>query len=90
MAAGEEHGERRSRSGLRAMGEVENESIFFHRSPGLVEDKAGAILKPGHVETVGGEGRLRTHMARSSGDGAVGFGARGRLRVVMKMASGPV
>jgi hypothetical protein len=29
MAAGEEHGERRSRSGLRATGEVENESVFF-------------------------------------------------------------
>jgi hypothetical protein len=49
---------------------------FFHRSPGRVEDKAGAvgaIPKPKHVETEGGEGRLRTHMARSSGDGAVGF-----------------
>jgi hypothetical protein len=66
---------------------------FFHQSPSRVEDKAGAvgaIPKPKHVETVGSEGRLRTHMARSSGDGAVGFGARGRLRVVMKMASGPV
>jgi hypothetical protein len=46
--------------------------------------------KPWRAELVGSGGRLRTQMARSGRDGAVGFRARGHLRVGMKVASGPV